>query len=83
MTIKLIPNKHKKTASDPDQVWANIETDELRKLECLCFNCETMESCDTAKELLGLCRKYNMSLMITKCGAVDEYTRLIFKEKYQ
>ena len=60
--MNLIKEEHFKT-----EVWVNKDTDELRKKECLCFNCTKINDCPIAKELYSVCIKNNVSLMLTKC----------------
>ncbi|VVB82982.1 Uncharacterised protein [uncultured archaeon] len=84
MSIEKVVNPHKTTDKQSDEVWANIEMDELRRKECLCFNCEgTLENspaneCPVAKKLYELSVKYDMAMAITRCGATDERGNLLY-----
>ncbi|MDD5012290.1 MAG: hypothetical protein PHQ66_01430 [Candidatus Nanoarchaeia archaeon] len=83
MTIEKIANKYKKRFH-PDEVWANIEMDELRRKECLCINCERKNdkppysSCPIAKKLYGICKEYDMAIAVTRCGATDTEINLLY-----
>ena len=67
-----IPNsKIKKVEKYDVEVWSNVKMDELRRDECLCFNCGGIKECSTAKTLLDICKKEKMAMMITRC---KEYT---------
>ncbi len=84
MPIEKIINKYKKDDNDPEQIWANTTLDELRRKECLCFNCDKKNdappysSCPVAKKIYDICVGHNMSMAITKCGAVGD-TGLLYK----
>ena len=48
-------------------VWANYDTEKLRKSECLCLNCDSLLECPTAKALLEICKSNDMAMCITRC----------------
>ena len=50
------------------EVYQNTEMDNLRKDNCMCFNCETLPDCSRAKKLYEICKEENMAMMITRCG---------------
>lgn len=60
-------NKPKKIVKHGVEVWTNEETDELRKTECLCLNCEKLVTCKMAKKLYEICVNDDMAMMITRC----------------
>ena len=84
MVIKKVENKYKISQEQSEEVWANIEMDELRRTECLCFNCErTIEGgpaspCKAAKEFYELCKKYNSAMAMTRCGVTDPLTKNLY-----
>jgi hypothetical protein len=47
-------------------VWTNKEMDELRKTECLCFNCD-VGYCKIANGFYNDCKFNNTAIMITRC----------------
>lgn len=49
------------------EVWINNATDDLKKTECLCLNCENIKLCDTAKQLYNMCVIDDIAIMITRC----------------
>ena len=59
--------------------------DELRRLECLCLNCDRknddppFSSCPVAGELYKISVKDNMAMAITVCGATDGNGELMYK----
>ena len=81
-TIELIANKYfKEEKKNPKEIWANQYMDALRRLECICMNCETMKSCPTAKKLYGICQEDDMALAITRCGSHDAEGNLRYQPK--
>lgn len=48
-------------------VWQDQEMDTLRKKRCLCLNCKRLGQCDTASDLLAICKAKNMAMAITRC----------------
>ncbi|EGT3606869.1 hypothetical protein ACSW9O_15860 (plasmid) [Clostridium perfringens] len=62
--------KHKKIRQENhynSKVWSNTYTDKIRKTNCLCFNCNNIDNCNTAKSLYEICKIKNMALMVTRC----------------
>ena len=49
-------------------VWANQQTEEARRTECLCFNCKRLPDCAIAKEGLRLCQLTDIAFMVTRCA---------------
>ena len=56
------------------KVLVNTLTEQLRRSECLCLNCELMQECTVAKELYDVCCQDNLALMVTRCRRKVEYT---------
>lgn len=85
MGIEKIANAYRKTEDDPADVWANTEMDALRRKECLCVNCERKNepkpyaSCPVAARIYEICVGHNMAMAITRCGAVGEDGKLMYK----
>lgn len=57
------------------QVWVNKEMDELRRTECLCYNCDRLKiggdeskNCPIAGIIYNLCKVVNIATMITRCS---------------
>ena len=48
-------------------VWANVVTDQIRRKECLCLNCDNMGNCIAASKMFELCKDHNLATMITRC----------------
>jgi len=86
MTIEKVVNKYKKSEKQPNEVWANIEMDELRRKECLCLNCERTKNvveipyspCPVAKQIYELCVKNDMAIAITRCGVTNDLGTLMY-----
>lgn len=54
------------------EVWSNVRMDELRRDECLCFNCRhDKDSCVTAEALYDLCVAADLALMVTRCRSYE------------
>ncbi len=49
------------------KVWTNPIMDTLRKVHCLCLNCENMKTCPTAHELYEISKREDMAMAITRC----------------
>lgn len=84
MAIEKILNKYKKSAEQPNEVWANTEMDKLRRKECLCLNCDRKSeevpysSCPVAKAIYDISVKNNMAVAVTRCGATDSEGNLLY-----
>jgi hypothetical protein len=52
-------------------VWTNPFTDFIRREECLCLNCKSMDSCPIAKQLYQLCKDNDLALMMTRCKSYN------------
>lgn len=85
MAIELVVNKHYEKEGDPPQIWANTETDELRRKNCLCMNCERKNdsppysSCHVARKIFEeVSKKHHMAMTITRCGATDAEGKLLY-----
>ena len=50
-----------------ENVWTNIQTDELRKTDCLCLNCSKTHDCPQAKTFYQICVDCDIALMVTRC----------------
>jgi hypothetical protein len=50
-----------------ETVFANQQTEDMRRGECLCFNCASLPSCPAAKIGLALCQTYNIAFLVTRC----------------
>lgn len=48
-------------------VWVNKKMEELRREECLCFNCKKIGDCKYASGLYGVCKDGNIALAVTRC----------------
>jgi hypothetical protein len=60
-------------------VWVNPVTEDLRRRECLCYNCtklvtesqqkagDTGSGCPIAGQLYGVCKKEDVALVVTRC----------------
>ena len=53
-------------------VWINTETDELRREQCLCLNCDHLTQCVIAKNSHELCKKHDIAFMMTRCPKWEE-----------
>jgi len=50
------------------EVWVDLETEALRKEQCLCLRCENLGSnCTAADEFLALCITHGTALLMTRC----------------
>ena len=50
------------------KVCTHVLMDFLRRDECLCLNCAMIEGCPAAGMFYGLCKDFNMALMVTRCA---------------
>jgi hypothetical protein len=57
----------KKETHDGSEAWVNPTTESLRREECLCLNCEKMNSCPAAKAFYGICVLADTALAVTRC----------------
>ena len=48
-------------------VLVNEMTENMRRDECLCFNCKSRSDCPIAKEGLRLCQLTDIAFMVTRC----------------
>lgn len=55
-----------------EPVMVNLDTDIMRKTECLCLNCSIMKDCDSAKQFYSICCTKNIALMVTRCKNFKE-----------
>jgi hypothetical protein len=60
------------------QVWVNKDMDELRRAECLCYNCgrlniggDESRNCPIAGMLYNLCKVVNLTAMVTRCPVFE------------
>ena len=60
-------------------VWTNRQTDQMRRTECLCYNCKNLdfnkpdrENCPMAGTLYQFAKVTNLAMMITRCPAFEQ-----------
>ncbi|PIN99670.1 hypothetical protein COT72_05320 [archaeon CG10_big_fil_rev_8_21_14_0_10_43_11] len=82
--IELIENRYFKEGH-PKEVWANNTMDATRREQCMCLNCERLNtnstyynSCPVSQKLYDLSKEHDMAIMITRCGATDERGNLMY-----
>ena len=56
------------------EVWVNPTTENVRRVECLCFNCKNSkpgqpDNCPIAQSFYHLCVKENVAMTVTRCPA--------------
>ena len=55
-----------------ETVWVNPTTENLRRDECLCFNCDNMkpgepDHCHIASAFYEVCKRENVALIVARC----------------
>lgn len=55
-----------------EPVITNLDTDNMRKTECMCLNCGIMNDCESAKKFYAICCDNNIALMVTRCRNFKE-----------
>jgi len=50
-----------------EEIWTNLITENSRKTECLCLNCNDLKECPKAKQLYKLCISEEFMFMMTRC----------------
>lgn len=48
-------------------VHVNRDTEDIRRTECLCMNCQNLETCPIAAEGHRLCQLTDIAFMVTRC----------------
>lgn len=59
-----------------EPVWTNIETDKIRRDECICLKCNNMTyrketNCPIAQKFYEICCSENVAFMMTRCKKFD------------
>jgi len=49
------------------KVWVNPTLECRRRCECLCLNCENLDSCHIAKAFYQICVQENVALAVSRC----------------
>lgn len=81
-SIRLVPNPYSKEGH-PEQIWADTELDQLRRKECLCYNCGHKDDqpkysgCSVSQILYALAQNHDLAMMISMCGAKDDKRKLL------
>jgi hypothetical protein len=55
-----------------EEVWTNTVTDAMRKIECLCLNCNNISHCPMAHRFFDACKEENIALMVTRCKSFTD-----------
>src|SRR3989344_1288760 len=69
MTMKQEPEQEERYG---EKVWVNPTTEEIRREECLCWNCDNLkigepDNCVKAEKLYQVCKSENLAVILTWC----------------